>query len=303
MAGARAYGESPFKLFHVVSACQWGAARRPPGRPVTPGSTRRGDRYDAPVGLPVSAIDLANATALIDAASAITVLTGAGISTDSGIPDFRGPNGLWRRDPEAEKASDISHYVRSPEIRARNWARRVAGELWADREPNPGHRALVRLEERRKLLLLVTQNVDGLHQKAGSNPEHVVEIHGNTHRAMCLDCEWRDHIDVVLDRVRAGDSDPRCTVCGGLLKSATISFGQSLVADDLDRAQRAAEACDLFLAVGTSLAVYPIAHTVGLALRNGARLVIVNAEPTPYDGDADVVLHASISEVLPQIVG
>ena len=255
-----------------------------------------------PVSVPVAAIQQARAASLVDDASAITVLTGAGISTDSGIPDFRGPNGVWTRDPEAERVSDIGYYLREPAIRERNWARRAAGELWADSEPNAGHRALVRLEARQKLHLLITQNVDGLHLKAGSSPDRLVEIHGNTRRAMCLDCEWRDDIEVVLDRVRGGDPDPRCTLCGGVLKSATISFGQALVADDLDRATRAAESCDVFLAVGTSLAVYPIAHAVRIALRNGARLVIVNAEPTPYDDDADVVLHASISEVLPDIV-
>lgn len=249
------------------------------------------------------AVQLARAQSLVDDATAVTVLTGAGISTDSGIPDFRGPNGLWTRDPEAEKASDIRHYVGDPEVRVRNWARRAAGELWADREPNPGHHALVRLEQRDKLQLLITQNVDGLHLKAGSSPDRVVEIHGNTRRAMCLSCDWRDDIEVVLDRVRAGEADPPCTVCGGILKSATISFGQSLVPEDLERAQQAAAHCDLFLAVGTSLAVYPIAHTVRVAMRNGARVVIVNGEPTPYDDDADVALHLSISDALPRICG
>jgi NAD-dependent deacetylase len=251
----------------------------------------------------VNALRIAEAKALLDDAAAVAVLTGAGISTDSGIPDFRGPNGLWTRDPEAEKASDIRYYVSDPALRRRNWERRVAGELWAGREPNEGHRALVRLEVREKLSLLITQNVDGLHQKAGSDPSRIVEIHGNTRRAMCLDCDWRDDIEVVLDRVRAGEPDPRCVRCGGLLKSATISFGQSLVAADLDRAQQAAAACDLFLAIGTSLTVYPIAHTVRIALANGARVVIVNAEPTPYDADADVVLHSSISDTLPLILG
>jgi NAD-dependent deacetylase len=254
------------------------------------------------VSLPVNAVRIAEAKALVDDATAITVLTGAGISTDSGIPDFRGPNGLWTRDPEAEKASDIRHYVLDAGVRRRNWERRAVGELWADREPNPGHRALVELEARAKLLLLITQNVDGLHQKAGSSPDRMVEIHGNTRRAMCLDCDWRDDIEVVLERVRSGDADPRCTRCGGLLKSATISFGQSLVPADLQRAQDAAAACDLFLAIGTTLTVYPIAHTVRIALGRGARLIIVNNDPTPYDADADVVLQTSISEALPQIV-
>jgi NAD-dependent deacetylase len=243
------------------------------------------------------------ARAIVDAARAVTVLTGAGISTDSGIPDFRGPDGLWTKNPAAEKASDISHYVADAELRRRNWVARAAGELWADREPNEGHRALVRLEQRGKLHTLITQNVDGLHQKAGSDPARMVEIHGTTRAAMCLSCDWRDDIEVVLERVRRGDDDPRCELCGGLLKSATISFGQALVARDLERAQAAAEECDAFLAVGTTLAVYPIAHTAPIAKRAGARLIIVNGEPTEGDDIADVVLRGSISAVLPQIVG
>jgi NAD-dependent deacetylase len=243
------------------------------------------------------------ARTLLADATAVAILTGAGISTDSGIPDFRGPNGLWTRNPDAEKASNIRYYVGEPEVRVRNWAARAAGELWVDREPNDGHRALVRLQVQGKLHTLITQNVDGLHQKAGIDPAKMVEIHGNTRRAMCLACDWRDDIEVVLDRVRAGDQDPSCVECGGILKSATISFGQSLVPDDLERAQDAAESCDLFLAVGTSLAVYPIAGALPLAKRHGATVIIVNGEPTEMDELADVVLRASISEVLPQIVG
>ena len=243
------------------------------------------------------------ARALIDAAAAVTVLTGAGISTDSGIPDFRGPQGLWTRDPDAEKASNIRYYVDDPEVRRRNWARRAAGDLWPNVLPNDGHRALVRLEERGKLHTLITQNVDGLHQRAGSSPGRVVEIHGTTRMAKCLSCDWRDDIEVVLERVRGGEDDPRCHVCTGILKSATVSFGEALVPDDLARAERAAVACDVFLAVGSSLAVYPIAGAVPLAVRSGARLVIVNGEPTPFDDVADVVLQASISEVLPLVVG
>jgi NAD-dependent deacetylase len=243
------------------------------------------------------------ARTLIDEATSVTVLTGAGISTDSGIPDFRGPQGLWTRDPEAEKASDIRYYVADAEVRRRNWSRRAHGDLWPNVEPNEGHRALVRLEVRGKLHLLITQNVDGLHQRAGMSEERVVEIHGTTRRAKCLTCDWRADMEVVLARVRAGEDDPRCIECSGLLKSATVSFGESLDTGDLAAAERAATSCDLFLAVGTSLAVYPIAATVPLAVRSGARLVIVNGEPTPFDTHADVALHASISEVLPRIVG
>ena len=233
----------------------------------------------------------------------MAVLTGAGISTDSGIPDFRGPQGVWTKNPEAEKASNISHYVSDPAVRKANWARRASGELWADVEPNPGHHALVHLERRGKLHTLITQNVDELHQRAGNDPGRVVEVHGTTRKAACLSCDWRDEITVVLDRVRAGEEDPACEVCGGILKSATVSFGQSLDPEDLRRAEVAANEADLFLAIGTSLTVYPINETVAIAKHAGAGLVIVNAEPTPFDVFADVVLNASISDVLPIIVG
>ncbi|HEX7094338.1 MAG TPA: NAD-dependent deacylase [Acidimicrobiales bacterium] len=245
---------------------------------------------------------IAAARRLLDEARSVTVLTGAGISTDSGIPDFRGPNGLWTRNPEAEKASDIRYYVADPEVRKRNWAARVAGEIWVDREPNDGHRALVRLEQRGILHTLITQNVDGLHQKAGSDPARIVEVHGNTRRAMCLSCDYRDDIEVVLARVRAGEADPACQICGGILKSATVSFGQPLDPETIERAQLAAESCDVFLAIGTTLAVYPVAGTVPLAKRAGARVVIVNGSPTEMDDLADVVVRGPISEVLPAII-
>ncbi|MEO0493532.1 MAG: Sir2 family NAD-dependent protein deacetylase [Actinomycetota bacterium] len=240
---------------------------------------------------------------LIDEARAITVLTGAGISTDSGIPDFRGPNGLWTKDPAAEKASNINYYVGDPAVRRTNWARRAEGSLWANVEPNDGHRALVELERREKLHTLITQNVDELHQRAGSSPGRVVEIHGTTRKVACLECDYRDDMEVVLDRVRAGEADPPCPNCGGILKSATISFGQSLIAQDLQRAERAAVECDLYLAVGTSLAVFPINETVKIAHQTGAKVVILNGEPTVFDPLADVVLHAGISQTLPPIVG
>ena len=245
---------------------------------------------------------IARARSLIDDADSITVLTGAGISTDSGIPDFRGPNGLWTKDPDAEKASNIQFYVRDPAVRRTNWARRAEGSLWANVEPNNGHRALVELENRNKLHALITQNVDELHQRAGSSPERVIEIHGTTRKAGCLECDYCDDMEVVLDRVRAGEADPPCPQCGGILKSATISFGQNLVAEDLQRAQQAAAACDLYLAVGTSLGVFPINETVKIAHHAGARIVILNGEATPFDSIADVVIHAGISQTLPMMV-
>lgn len=249
----------------------------------------------------VSPSDLARR--LIDDAVAVAVLTGAGISTDSGIPDFRGPQGVWTKNPKAEQASNIRYYVNDPEVRKANWAARASGALWANVEPNIGHHALVHLEQRGKLHTLITQNVDELHQRAGSSPELVVEVHGTTRKVACLSCEYRDNMEEAIERVRAGEVDPACPRCGGLLKSATVSFGQSLDAEDLRRAEVAAHEADVFLAVGTSLAVFPINETARIAKHAGARLIILNAEPTEMDHLADVVLHEQIAEVLPAIVG
>jgi NAD-dependent deacetylase len=239
---------------------------------------------------------------LVDAAERVVVLTGAGISTESGIPDFRGPQGVWTRDPQAEKMATIQHYVADPEVRKRAWQSRLHSPAWTA-EPNAGHRALVVLERRGKLHTLITQNVDGLHVKAGSDPARIVEIHGTMREVVCLSCDERAPMERALARVRAGEADPPCRSCGGILKSATISFGQGLVREDLMRAQRAAEACDLLLAVGTTLAVFPVAGVVPLAKEAGARLVIVNAEATAMDDLADAVLRGSIGQILPRLVG
>ena len=244
---------------------------------------------------------LQQAKDLIDQASKITVLTGAGISTDSGIPDFRGPNGIWTKNPEAEKASNIHYYMADPEIRKRNWALRSSGELWPNVVPNEGHSALVHLEKRGLLQMLVTQNVDGLPQMAGNDPKRVVEIHGTVKEAMCLECDWRDDIEVVLQRVREGDVDPHCS-CGGLLKSATVSFGQNLFPGDIDRMVDASLSCDLLLAVGTSLQVFPVAEMLPTAVNNGAKALIVNGESTVMDQLAEIVVKGEISKVLPEIV-
>lgn len=233
-------------------------------------------------------------------ARCVVALTGAGISTESGIPDFRGPQGLWTRNPEAEKMATLSHYVSDPEVRKRAWRSRLEMGALAAR-PNAGHEALVALERAGRLDTLLTQNVDGLHQLAGSSPERVVEIHGTVREVACLSCGERAPMERALERVRAGEGDPACRSCGGILKSATISFGQSLVEADLQRAQEAAERCDLMLAVGTSLAVYPIAAVVPLAHRVGARIVIVNGEPTEMDDIAHVVLRGRIGELLPRL--
>jgi NAD-dependent deacetylase len=244
---------------------------------------------------------VAAARRLIDAARRILVLTGAGISTDSGIPDFRGPQGLWTRNPEAEKMATIQHYVADPEVRKRSWRSRLESPA-LHAEPNDGHKALVALERRGTLLALLTQNIDGLHQRAGSSPSLVVEIHGTARDVTCLACGERAPMERALARVRAGEEDPPCRSCGGILKAATISFGQSLVPEDLRRAEQAARNCDLMLAVGTKLSVYPIAGVVPVAKEAGARVVIVNAEPTEMDALADVILRGSISALLPRLV-
>jgi NAD-dependent deacetylase len=240
--------------------------------------------------------------ALLRAARQIVVLTGAGISTESGIPDFRGPQGLWTKDPKAERAATLQHYVADADHRRTVWRNRAAGDMFQGQAPNAGHRALAELEHRANVHTLVTQNVDGLHQAAGSSTEIMIEIHGTVHDAKCLACGWRGPMEETLDRVRAGEEDPTCLECGGMLKSATISFGENLVAADLDRAQQAAAGADVFLAVGTSLGVYPAAALPEIALRNGAVLAVLNGEPTPFDGAARFVVRERLGTVLPDLV-
>jgi NAD-dependent deacetylase len=228
-------------------------------------------------------------------------LTGAGISTDSGIPDFRGPQGLWTRNPLAEKMSDIRYYLADPEVRKASWQNRLSSPAWTA-QPNAGHRALVELERRGKLHALITQNIDELHQIAGNAPERVIEVHGTMRSFICFGCGMRGSMQAVLERVRAGEDDPPCRACGGILKSDTISFGQQLVPEVIDRAMRAAAEAELLIAVGTTLQVYPVAGAVDIARSAGARVVIVNAQATPYDAVADAVFNESISAVLPRII-
>jgi len=237
----------------------------------------------------------------LEKARRVVVLTGAGISTDSGLADFRGPNGIWTKNPAAERSAHISNYLADPEVRKRAWQTRLTSGYW-DAEPNAGHRALVALEHSGRLRALLTQNVDGLHQKAGSDPSLVVEVHGTVREVMCLECDERAPIERALDRVRAGEEDPPCRTCGGILKSATISFGQGLVHEDLLRADAAARSCDLLLTVGTTLAVHPIADVVPLAVASGARVVIMNDQPTEMDDLAEAVLRGSIGDLLPPLV-
>ena len=238
----------------------------------------------------------------IEQSKRVVVLTGAGISTDSGIPDFRGPQGVWTKNPVAEKMSDIRYYVSDPEVRKAAWQARLESAAWTAK-PNAGHAALAALERRGKLHALVTQNIDGLHQRAGNSPERVIEVHGTLHGVVCLDCGWKGPMLETLARVREGEADPPCRQCNGMLKSDTISFGQSLVPDVLNRALAASQVCDVMLSIGTTLQVYPVAGLVPGAKAAGARVIIMNAQPTPFDGIADAVFSGSISEVLPRICG
>jgi NAD-dependent deacetylase len=236
---------------------------------------------------------------LRDARRAVA-LTGAGISTDSGIPDFRGPQGIWTLDPSAERMSNIGYYVADPAVRREAWRRRLEHPAWTAR-PGPGHLALAEMEREGKLHAVITQNIDGLHQAAGSAPERVIEIHGTMRDSVCLACGDRRPMDLTLDRVLAGEDDPPCLACGGILKSATVSFGQNLDADDLARAETEADTADVLLAVGTSLTVYPVAWLPERTLAAGGRVAILNAEPTPLDGRAHVLLRGQIAELLPAL--
>jgi NAD-dependent deacetylase len=231
----------------------------------------------------------------------MTVLTGAGISTDSGIPDYRGPDGMWTQDPDAEKLVTLGYYMADPDIRRRSWLLRRAMQD-AHPQPNAGHRALVVLERQGRLRALVTQNIDGLHQAAGSGPELVHEIHGTVHEVVCTDCGFWTPMREALGRVADGEADPACARCGGIQKSATVYFGQMLDERVVAACTAAAADCDVFLAVGTSLQVWPAAGLAGVAVGSGARLVVVKAQETPYDDVADLVVREPIGVALPRLV-
>jgi NAD-dependent deacetylase len=238
----------------------------------------------------------------VNTSQRIVVLTGAGISTDSGIPDFRGPQGVWTRNPAAEKQSTIQNYLADQKVRIAAWQSRLANPAWTA-QPNAGHRAIVALERRGKLHALITQNIDELHQHAGTSAAKVIEVHGTIRRVMCWACGRRDPMETALKRVRDGEADPHCLSCGGILKSDTISFGQALVPEVIDQAMEVASEADLFIAIGSTLQVFPVAGVVPLAKKAGARVVILNAQPTAMDDQADALLNGSISEVLPVICG
>ena len=231
----------------------------------------------------------------------VAILSGAGISTDSGIPDYRGPNGLWRRDPEAEKLVTYEYYMGDPEIRRRSWQmRRQNRTLRA--EPNVAHRAVAELERSGVPVRVITQNVDGLHQLAGMPARKVLELHGSARSVVCVACHVRTPMEDALARVEAGEEDPPCLECGGVLKSATVMFGERLDPVVLGEAVSLTKASQVFIAVGTSLQVQPAAGLAGVAADHGARLIIVNADPTPYDERADEVVREPIGTALPELL-
>lgn len=232
---------------------------------------------------------------MLRSASRITVFTGAGISTESGIPDFRSPGGLWTR----FAAIDYQEFIASQEARRRAWRQMI--ELHAalgDVRPNRGHRAVADLVHRGQCQAVITQNVDGLHQAAGVPDDRVIELHGNNSRALCIDCRLEHELAPILEAFRRDETLPVCRTCGGIVKTATVSFGEAMPEDAMNRAEEASLAADLFLVLGSSLVVYPAAGFPAMAASNGARLAIVNRDPTDQDGLADLVVHDEIGPTL-----
>jgi NAD-dependent deacetylase len=235
---------------------------------------------------------------LVRPARAISAFTGAGISTESGIPDYRGPGGVWERNAPPT----LSDFRENPETRRQYWVeRRERYPALRDTEPNAGHLALARLQSAGRLSHVITQNIDGLHQKAGSDPERTIELHGTAHRVRCLDCDASWPADQIQARLEL-EPLPSCDMCGGMLRAATVLFGQAMPADALRRAFAVARSSDLMLVVGSSLVVQPAARVPEIAVASGARLAIVNNEPTPLDSLADVVVRASAGGVLSALV-
>ena len=236
---------------------------------------------------------------LIEASHHIVAFTGAGISTESGIPDFRSPGGVWSR----MKPIQFGDFVRDPEMRREAWTRAFSGRAgWTGRAPNAGHMALARLAQRGKLKRVITQNVDNLHQDSGLSPDQVIELHGNASYATCLECGLRHEIEDLKPAFVERGEIPACRDCLGIVKTATISFGQAMPEGPMLRAEEATLACDLFLVLGSSLVVYPAAGFPLVAKRNGAALAILNREPTDLDPYADLVLHDEIGPALSEIV-
>ena len=237
---------------------------------------------------------------MIGDATRIVGFTGAGISTESGIPDFRSPGGIWTR----YQPIDFSDFIASEEARRESWRRKFATDaVMRKATPNAGHRALARLVERRRMSAIVTQNIDGLHQASGVPDDRVIELHGNATYAACLDCGERHELEWVRAIFEKDETLPECTQCGGIVKTATISFGQSMPEIEMERARDETLACDLFIVLGSSLVVYPAAAFPMLAKRNGARLVILNRDPTDQDDAADLVIHGEIGPTMSRAVG
>ncbi len=235
---------------------------------------------------------------LIDEAERVVPFTGAGISTESGIPDFRSPGGLWTN----TQPIPFDRFLASREMRDEAWRRRFAMEKYfAQAKPTRGHRALAALYRRGKSPGVITQNIDNLHQAAGIAPDDVIELHGNTTFATCLDCNRRYELDVVKSQFDAAGHAPDCE-CGGFIKSATVSFGQSMPQEAMRRAHEWSDDCDLFIAIGSSLVVWPAAGFPLQAKKSGARLVIVNREPTEFDSIADLVIRQDIGDALSPLI-
>jgi NAD-dependent deacetylase len=232
--------------------------------------------------------------------SRVAVLTGAGISTDSGIPDYRGPSGIWTRDPSLVNAFTLKSFLADSEVRQRFWRTYLGHTGWRA-EPNAAHRALAALERSGVAVRILTQNVDGLHQRAGSTPRKVLELHGTMHEVRCTGCGRRSPSRPVLDRVAAGDADPHCRDCGAVLKLAVVMFGEHLDPDTIGQARQIAAHSGLLIAIGSSLQVEPVASLCAIAADAGGRLVIVNRDPTPYDGLATAVIRDPIGTAIPQI--
>jgi len=244
---------------------------------------------------------------MVNEGQRVVLLTGAGISTASGIPDYRGPDGVWTKNPGAEVRAHIDVWMSDAEVRRAGWLRR-ASMSWEAVQPNSAHYAVTDFALRGTLDVVVTQNIDGLHQKAGLDRERLIEIHGTIHKSLCMSCGAQGPIELIILRVDAGDTDPRCEVssgddrCGGILKAATISFGQSLIIEDLHRAEQAARTCDVFIAAGSTLGVYPIAAILPVARHAGAKIIIANGSPTEMDSLADIVVSGDLTDTLPAIL-
>ena len=243
--------------------------------------------------------DVAELRSLLASSERIVAFTGAGISTGSGIPDFRSPGGFW----ESNRPIDFSEFVSSEDARREAWRRKAAfAEAYADVRPNEGHHALRRLHDQGRLHALVTQNIDGLHQASGVPEDRIIELHGNGTYAKCLQCARRFDLEPLLETFGRDETLPSCDACGGIVKSATISFGQAMPEDEMARAQEACSACDLCLVLGSSLVVFPAAGFPRFAKAQGAKLAIVNRDLTEQDRLADLVIHDDISEVLREAV-